>query len=156
MVSSLGIRSVRREELKNLSALIKDIFDEFIAVDCSRDGINEFLDFIDPNNMAKRYDRGNYLLVAVDEEEIVGMIELREFKHISLLFVKKEYHSQGIGKELVDKAMEVCKKNYYVREITVNSCPYAVGIYEKLGFIKFSEEKFIDGIKYTPMKKCIF
>jgi len=38
--------------------------------------------------------------------------------------------------------------------MTVNSSPYAVDIYRRLGFHAISEEQLTDGIRFTPMK-CI-
>ena len=36
--------------------------------------------------------------------------------------------------------------------MTVNSSRYAVGFYEKLGFIPLDKEQIANGIKFTPMK----
>jgi len=36
-------------------------------------------------------------------------------------------------------------------KITVNSSPYAVKIYEKLGFVPDGNEQMVDGIRFTPM-----
>ena len=35
---------------------------------------------------------------------------------------------------------------------TVNSSPYAVPVYHKLGFIDMDSEQLSDGIRFTPMK----
>ena len=36
--------------------------------------------------------------------------------------------------------------------ITVNSSPYAVPVYHKLGFVDTDVEQISDGMRYTPMK----
>lgn len=36
--------------------------------------------------------------------------------------------------------------------ITVNSSPYAVPVYHKLGFVDMDVEQISDGMRYTPMK----
>jgi predicted GNAT family N-acyltransferase len=47
-----------------------------------------------------------------------------------------------------------CRKNNASLEfIEVNSSPFAVGIYEKLGFIRVSDEQLKNGMKFTPMVK---
>lgn len=38
------------------------------------------------------------------------------------------------------------------KTITVNSSPYAVPVYHKLGFIDTDTEQLSDGIRYIPMK----
>ncbi|WP_094603611.1 GNAT family N-acetyltransferase [Sporomusa silvacetica] len=39
-----------------------------------------------------------------------------------------------------------------MKEITVNSSPYAVLIYEKMGFVRTDVEQEINGIRFIPMK----
>lgn len=148
----IEIRPVRKEDITIINELIYNCFNEFISGDYSEEGINEFLRFINTDNIIKRYDQGSYILVACSNEKIVGVIELKDFIHISLLFVSKDYHKRGIARELVNKAIEVCVKNYYIKAITVNSSHYAIEIYEKLGFYKIENEKCVNGIKFTPMK----
>ncbi len=152
MEDIIDIRTIKKEDISIINRVIHNCFNEFIAIDYPEEGINEFMRFIHTDNIMKRYEKGNYTLVACNNKEIVGVIELRDFMHISLLFVSKGYHGKGIGRELVNQAIEVCKKNYYIRAITVNSSPYAVKIYEKLGFYKIEEEKCIHGVRFTPMK----
>jgi hypothetical protein len=41
--------------------------------------------------------------------------------------------------------------NYKGNIITVNSSPYGLGFYKKLGFVPTEEEKTINGIRFTPM-----
>ena len=69
-------------------------------------------------------------------------------KHICCFFVKAQYHRQGIGKSL----WEYLLNNSENEEFTVNSSPYAVPVYHKLGFVDTDSEQLTDGIRYTPMK----
>ena len=94
------------------------------------------------------------MLVAVDKNKgIIGVIELREYNHMSLLYVEPEFHNKGIAKKMLKKAIKICKKmNSNLSFITANSSPYAVKIYEKLGFKKKDVEKNSLGIPYTPME----
>ena len=86
-----------------------------------------------------------------------GMLMLAEpiylcFKHICMLFVDKEYHKKGIGKKLVEIAINICKScNNELKTVTVNSSPYAVEFYHKIGFKDIENEKIEDGIRFTPM-----
>lgn len=148
----IEIRPARKEDITIINKLIHNCFNEFISVDYSEEGVNEFLKFINIDNIIKRYNQGSYILVACSNKKVVGVIEIKGFRHISLLFVSKDYHKRGIARELVNKAIEVCVKNYYIKAITVNSSPYAIKIYEKLGFYKIENEKCVNGIKFTPMK----
>jgi len=42
------------------------------------------------------------------------------------------------------------KKNK-ISNITVNSSPYALEVYHRLGFIDKDREQTVDGIRFTPM-----
>jgi len=80
-------------------------------------------------------------------------MEIKNKDHISLLFVKKEFHGKGIGKYLFEHYLNIIKReNTGIKIITVNSSIYAEKIYLKFGFIKTNEIQEKDGIKYIPME----
>jgi len=69
-----------------------------------------------------------------------------------MLFVKKDYHRRGIARSLFQTAVkEICKKQDNVSKITVNSSPYAVEVYHRLGFVDIDKEQTVNGIRFTPM-----
>jgi len=67
------------------------------------------------------------------------------------LFVDDRYHKNGIAKNLVSLSIKRAK----VTDIGVNSSPYAVDIYKKMGFEQLDEEQEREGIRSIPMKKSI-
>lgn len=86
---------------------------------------------------------------AYDEERLKGVIATNENrKHICCFFVKAQYQRQGIGRKL----WNFLRENSSSKTITVNSSPYAVPVYHKLGFIDTDTEQLSDGIRYIPMK----
>ena len=89
------------------------------------------------------------------ENEIAGVISTRDVSHISLLFVDKKYHKKGIAKALFSELLTELKKNPDVKKITVNSSPYAVEVYKKLGFKQTDEKQEKDGIIFIPMEFII-
>jgi len=69
-----------------------------------------------------------------------------------LFFVQKEYQHKGIGKKLHALAINKCRTSLpKVDAIDVHSSPYAVPIYEKLGFANTNKEQIVNGIRFTPM-----
>ena len=48
--------------------------------------------------------------------------------------------------------MGVCLNHSEKNVFTVNSSPYAVPIYHKLGFVDTNTEQLASGMRYTPMK----
>ena len=49
--------------------LVKFGFDEFVAVDCSEEGIKIFNDFIDPDEFRKRNQLTTFTLVAKNKDQ---------------------------------------------------------------------------------------
>ena len=79
--------------------------------------------------------------------KIVGMLAGRK-DHINLLFVSGEHHRKGIARKLLNTMIDYYKPS----TITVNSSPYALEAYKRLGFREICEEKIENGIRFTPMK----
>jgi len=145
-------REIYQGEEEDVCKLIIECFNEFVAPRYSEDGIIEFSKYVTPESTLNRLSRNHFILIALDGNFIVGVIEIRNHNHISLFFVRKEYQNQGIGKRLHELAIEKCKTlKPDVNVIDVNSSPYAVPIYEKLGFVKVSNEQINNGMRFTPM-----
>ena len=86
---------------------------------------------------------------AHENGELKGVIATRnDRKHICCFFVKEQFQGLGIGRKL----WEYVKNSSPHNIITVNSSPYAVPIYHKLGFIDTDMEQLKNGIRYTPMQ----
>lgn len=152
-----NIETIKIDELKETLELVKRVFDEFEAPYYSQEGIENFYKFIDFDNMKKVLNENYKMYVAKKENEIIGMIAFRDNSHIALLFVDKEYHKKGIARKLFEKVKKYCiENNKNLEIITVNSSPYGVGFYEKVGFIKTSEEQIVDGIRFTPMSRVVY
>lgn len=126
----------------------------FEAKDYSKEGIDSFRDFISDQWLKKMFLKGEYqMFVALDGKKIIGLITLRNRFHISLLFVDKDYHCQGVGSALIQVLGEYLKTEMGIRQMTVNAAPYAVGFYHKLGFWDLAPQQEKEGIIYTSMKR---
>ncbi len=150
------IRKATPEDAASVHYLVKDVFNEFVAPGYSDEGINTFFDYIRPENIIESYKNNHFSLVAALQDDIIGVIHIRDFEHISLMFVDKKYHRRGIAGRLFYRALEICnKEKAQTVEITVNSSPYAVPVYGKLGFCVAGGEEIKNGIRYVPMKMTI-
>ena len=126
----------------------------FEAEEYSEEGIENFRDFISDRWLKNLFLKGEYqMMVALDKEKIAGFITLRNRCHISLLFVDKDYHRQGIGTALICKLSEYLRSEMGVDYMTVDSAPYAVEFYHHLGFWDLAPRQEKHGIIYTSMKK---
>ena len=46
-----------------------------------------------------------------DNNKIVGMIAVKDYSHIALLFVDKKYQGRGIGKEILKEQLKTDENN---------------------------------------------
>jgi predicted GNAT family N-acyltransferase len=80
------------------------------------------------------------------------MLQLWTFSHISMLFVSAESQRNGVGRGLLNKAIELCRRQSpQVRVLTVKSSPNAVNAYARLGFAVAGSECCERGIRSVPM-----
>jgi len=147
------IREIHKGEETKACQLVIECFSEFVAPDYGNEGVKEFLKYANPDSMQDRLEHGNFVLVAVVNGLITGVIEVRSNNHVSLLFVKKEYQGRGTATKLLELAIRKCRlAKHDIDYIEVNSSLYAVKIYERLGFIKINTEQLVNGIRFIPMK----
>lgn len=149
----MQICKLQKIQITKALDLCREVFDEFDACDYSETGIQTFYYFIREENIREMIDAGNMKVYgAFEKSELVGVLALRKPSHVSLLFVKKEFHHQGIAKKLMEMAKATIKNgNSGLSCLTVNAAPYAVGAYQKMGFVKTSDEQEKDGIRFTTM-----
>ncbi|HBE86222.1 MAG TPA: GNAT family N-acetyltransferase [Lachnoclostridium sp.] len=155
MIEDYIVTQMNKDSIKKYGALdlVWQVFLEFEAPEYSDEGIQEFKNFIDLNSIEQKIDKNEMLFWGCFcGENIVGVVATRQPCHISLLFVDKEHHRQGIGRELLSTITSFYKEAGVNREMTVNSSPYAVEIYHKLGFMDTDTEQLVNGIRFTPMK----
>jgi len=74
----------------------------------------------------------------------------------SLFNVDSALHRQGIGRQLMNAAIDRCRKaKPDLDKITVNAASGAVIVYQRLGFVSTSPELKTNGIRYVPMALII-
>lgn len=137
-------RELRLQEYGTALDLAWHVFERFEAPEYSAEGIVNFQKTIrDPEYPTRIRCYG-----AFEGGALVGMLATRnEGTHITLFFVDEAYHRRGIGKAL----FALARAEAEAEAITVNSSPYAVDIYQRLGFRATMPEQVMDGIRFTPM-----
>jgi GNAT superfamily N-acetyltransferase len=152
MAREITYRDILEDEEAKFCQMVGDCFKEYVAPDYSQEGINEFFKYLTPKHVAYRLEHEHFILVASDLDVMVGAIEVRKNYHISLLFVRKEYQKRGIAKKLFELSVDRCRRfKPDITFIEVNSSPYAVSIYKKLGFTEIKAEQTVNGMRITPM-----
>ncbi len=121
--------------------MVWKVFLEYEAPDYTQEGIDEFYKSIHDENYLSMLS----VYGAFSNGELVGVIATRNNgKHIALFFVEGRYHCQGIGKQLFQTVR--------TDKMTVNSSPYAVPVYRKLGFESVDTEQSVNGLRFIPME----
>ena len=147
------IELLAEERIEDFSNFVGKVFDEFVAKDYSLQGNATFHDFIRVEEIRKRFWNGNFYLVYEIDGQIAGAVELRDRKHICLLFVDAEHQRKGIATRLFSEVKAyITSKDPEIKAIEVNSSPYAKDIYKKLGFTEKSDLKEQNGIKYYELE----
>jgi GNAT superfamily N-acetyltransferase len=146
------IRPIMKHEWEPAMQLAWDTFLIFEAPDYSVRGVHNFKSFVRDPLLKKMYTYGEYVAIgAFVEKRIVGIIGVRNANHVSLLFVDRDFHHMGIATALLKRYLKDALAAG-ITFITVNSSPYAVDFYHKMGFRKMREEIEKDGIRFTPMR----
>jgi len=157
-MNGIIIRDINSSEEVKVSGFIEKVFSSQIAPLFTEEGVHEFSSYIRPLAFADRMSTGNnFLLIAEtndENREFAGIIEVRDYSHISLFFVDSDLQRKGVGRLLLKTAIDKCLEKG-TREITVHSSPNSVTAYMRFGFIKQGDETEQNGIKYVPMKKEI-
>ncbi len=151
----MQICRITTDKLRDALELVWEVFEQFEVPDYEEMGIQTFRYFIDYSHMVEKVRQGEMTFWGCYlHNYLVGVIALRTGQHISLLFVRGQFHHLGIATSLVDVVIDqVAASEPEIRAVTVNASPYAVGFYKKIGFLPLKEEQKADGIRFTPMRR---
>lgn len=135
---------------QNISELIRKVYDEFVAIEYTKDWNEIFYKYILPEEIRKRQLEDCKIHIACSDERIIGALEVRNMNHISLLFVEKEFHWKWIATMLFKKFLWEVPEN--ISSIDVHASPFSIPIYEKFWFQSIGSMKEENGMKYLPME----
>lgn len=145
-------RYMKPGEEGRVIGLIVEVFKHSVAPGYSPEGVSEFLKYARSDDLLKRSRSDHFILVAQAGHDIVAMIEIKKYHHIALFFVAGAFQRKGIGKTLLKRALKICRdRDPWLREISVNASPNAVGAYEQMGFEHQGPARTINGIRFFPM-----
>lgn len=142
-------------EIKRSFELAERVFMEFEAPAFRKRGVDSFLDFLWGKRVQKMIADGDFRVwVCYSGDVMVGMLALREGCHVSLAFVRGDFHRQGIGRMLYAEAKKYALTTG-TKVITVNASDYGIPFYKAMGFYETDMQLDSDGIIYTPMEAII-
>lgn len=158
-MENIIIRKITCNEVESAMALALEVFMEFEAPDYGPAGVETFKKDIVENREYLEGARQGLCPIygAFDGEKMVALMGMRSSKtHINLVFTKKEYHRKGIARTIFRYLLnDILAENPALDALTLNSSPYGLPFYLKIGFVPQGEEQTINGIRFTPMKYIV-
>ena len=145
----MPIRPLTHDDLPRASALCMDVFLLAVAPSLSAQGIETFSKVAAAQAFADRMQGDNLILVYVADGAISGLIELKEGRHVAMLFVAPDSQRKGIGMHLMNAALEHAKAEV----LTVKASLSSVAAYESYGFVQSGDVGEFAGLVYQPMEK---
>lgn len=148
---AVEIRRFRPEEAERVSALVRGVFEEHVAASFEPEGVAEMHRHLSPAAIAGRAETRD-TFVAWRGARPVGVIEVRDRDHVSMLFVRTSHMGLGIATALLARAVEAARAAGRPA-ITVHSSLNAQSFYARAGFVAAAEPQRVDGMAFVPMKK---
>ena len=147
---------VGSDQLEEAFALVKRVFLAVDAADYSKEGIDAVMDDMIENAAFKGlFETGEQKMFgAVMNGTLIGVAAIGPTYHVSLFFVDSQYHRKGVASALFDRLVSYLKSQN-AEAATLNSTPYAVPFYQKVGFAVTGPKVEKHGVFYTPMKYTV-
>ena len=158
-MNNIVIRKITEGEVESAMHLALEVFMQFEAPDYDPSGVETFKrDIVENAEYLENARRGICPIYgAFDGDRMVALMGMRSSKtHINLVFTRKEYHRRGIARAIFRYILsDLLAENPALEEITLNSSPYGLPFYLKIGFMPLGDEREINGIRFTPMKYVV-
>lgn len=145
----MQIRKMTHDDLASANALCLASFTLAVAPSLSAQGVETFAKVAAQQAFAERMMGDNLMLVCVAEGALTGLIELKEGRHVAMLFVAPGWQRRGVGQRLMNAALEHARASV----VTVSASLGSVAAYERYGFALAGDVGEFAGLVYQPMEK---
>jgi GNAT superfamily N-acetyltransferase len=125
-----------------------DAFMGTVAPTLGKEGIKTFYSIASAESLESRMMADNEMLVFEDNGEVIGFLELKEGRHIAMLFVSPSAQKKGVGRSLISAMLSYVKNHV----ITVSASLTSVPAYLHYGFECVGGASESAGLKYQPME----
>jgi len=146
------IRAATSNDASAISTLIRDLAARYIAHELSAEAANRLLGSMEEAAIRDYLNAGYRYHVAEENGELAGVVAVRDNRHLYHLFVSEDFQGRGLARELWEVAKAAGLEAGNPGVFTVNSSRYAVGMYEKFGFVRQAEVVDAAGVICIPMK----
>lgn len=143
-------------DVPRISALVRDLAARYIAHAFSEEAAGRLLGSMEEPAIRRYLASGYRYHVAEDNDELAGVVAVRDNSHLYHLFVAERFQGQGLARALWQVAKTASLEAGNPGVFTVNSSRFAVGLYEKFGFVGHGEVTDESGVIHIPMKlECV-
>jgi GNAT superfamily N-acetyltransferase len=141
------IRPALPDEAAAIAALVEPVYARFLAPEYDEQGRRVFTNYIAADAIADRLRTGSRgWVVEAPDGQLVGFIETAR-RHIHLVVVHADWHNRGLARRLIATATA----DFGSGIVTLNASPYALPIYERIGFRVTGPQVVRNGVIATPM-----
>ncbi|HGM5921024.1 TPA: GNAT family N-acetyltransferase [Stenotrophomonas maltophilia] len=144
------IRPAHADDLPAISGVCLAAFNEAVAPTLSATGIATFGSVAATDAFGARLRGDNLILVAEQEARVVGVVELKEGRHLAMLFVDPACQGQGIGHALFEAVLPQVRGPM----LTVRASLNAVPTYLRYGFVLDGDIGEFNGLVYQQMVRA--
>lgn len=149
------IRTATPADSELISKLVSQLSEKYITNEFSSKGRESLLKSMTPAAIKTYIQSGYRYHVAMLENKLVGVVGVKENRHLYHLFVDENHQRQGIASELWRVASQVCLDEGNPGVFTVSSSTYAKAVYEHLGFVAKSGPQNKNDVIVIPMRLTI-
>ncbi|MFC3031538.1 GNAT family N-acetyltransferase [Pseudoalteromonas fenneropenaei] len=153
MFNELMLRDALPSDAKVISKLILPLTEKYVVPDCLPEGQIQLRNAMSEAAVAGYIAVGmDYQLLFSAAKELVGVVAMKDNRHLYHLFVAESYHGQGLAGKLWQVAKARCMANGNTGNFTVNSALSAEPVYLKFGFQRVAGIRERAGIRDIPMQ----
>lgn len=113
--------------------------------------IEQNCNYLDADNI----DQHSHHLIGLIDDEIIAYMRIVKPSYVSKelsfgrILVKKEYRGEGIGRQLMKKAIDIFGAQH--NAIVMSAQLYLVGFYQDFDFVVYGEQYLEDNIPHIKM-----
>ncbi|WP_336391137.1 GNAT family N-acetyltransferase [Gallaecimonas xiamenensis] len=143
----MTIRQLEERDLEAASAVCMAAFLGSVAATLAAEGLETFKTIAAPGAFRSRMQQDNLILVAEHQGQVAGLIELKEGRHLAMLFIAPQWQQKGLGRQLLAAVLPHARGD----EVTVRASLSSVPAYQKYGFVCQGEVGQVAGLVFQPM-----
>ncbi|MGE8246770.1 MAG: GNAT family N-acetyltransferase [Stenotrophomonas maltophilia] len=147
----MAVRTLMAADLEKASHICMAAFMGAVAQSLPDLGIETFARIASVEGFRARMAQDNVMLAYAQEDRLIGIAELKEGRHVAMLFVDPAAQQQGVGKALMAAMIEQARAEV----LTVSASLSSVPAYERYGFACAGEAAESSGLRYQPMEMCL-